>query len=304
MGMFKKIMKYVSLIRSIDQRLYRVENAIGRIESRQSMQNPSRDIREHEFQVYSQWAEDGIIQYLIKRVRIENEIFVEFGIENYTESNTRFLLQNNNWSGLVLDCSDEHINYVRNDPKIYWKYNLKAERAFITRDNINSLIKNNGISGNIGLLSIDIGGNDYWVWQAIDCISPSIVICEYNHIFGPKHKVVVPYDSNFNRTRAHYSNLYSGASIAALDHLARQKGYVLVAGNTNGNNAFFVRGELLNDLTPKAPSEVYVQANFRESRNEKGKLTFLSFAERKNLIGDMEVYNLDFDKNFKIKDLR
>jgi hypothetical protein len=255
-----------------------------------------------EFQVFSQWGEDGIIQYLISKVPIENEIFVEFGVEDYTESNTRFLLQNNNWQGLVIDSSERNIEYIKRDP-IYWRYNLKAECAFITAENINELLLRNGISGDIGLLSIDIDGNDYWVWKAIDCIFPRIVICEYNNLFGAKRKITIPYDPNFQRTKAHFSNLYYGASLAALNDLAENKGYSLVGSNKAGCNAFFVRNDVLSGLKPLKPEEVFIKAQYRESRDKKGNLTYLNRVDAIKLISSMSVIDLDSGKSVKIEDI-
>jgi hypothetical protein len=103
---------------------------------------------------------------------------------------------------LVIDQNEESVRYIKNDP-IYWQYNLKAVRRFITKDNINSLLVENGVQGEIGLLSIDIDGNDYWVWQAIDVISPAIVIVEYNFRFGMNKAITIPYDEYFDRAKAH-----------------------------------------------------------------------------------------------------
>ena len=122
------------------------------------------NIQEAEFKVFSQFGDDGIIQYLVNRVEIPagRRRFIEFGVENYRESNTRFLLLNNNWSGLILDGSAENINSIKND-QIYWKHELTAVHSFIDRDNINELIAANGFAGEVGILSIDIDGNDYWI---------------------------------------------------------------------------------------------------------------------------------------------
>jgi hypothetical protein len=282
--------------------LEHIKTSLGRIEARQ-LGSTANDIRAHEFKVFSQWGEDGIIQFLINQIEIPNRIFIEFGVQNYTESNTRFLLQNDNWSGLVIDASQHNISYIKNDP-IYWRYNLKAECAFIDRDNINRLISLNGISGDIGLLSIDIDGNDYWVWEAIDCISPRVVICEYNSLFGPAAHVTVPYDKNFQRSRGHYSNLYYGASIAALTSLAAQKGYSLAGSNTTGNNVFFVRNDLIENLKIYTPAEAYVTSQFRESRDNRGIPTFLDFQQRHELIKDLEVYDIDSGTNITIRDIK
>lgn len=302
MEVLDKIRRYIRLIKALDNRLYKIGKAIGRVELKLSQQDVSENINDHEFQVFSKAGEDGIIQYLIRKVPIENEIFVEFGVENYRESNTRFLLENNNWSGLVVDSSEKYISDIKKD-SIYWEYDLKAVCEFINRDNINCILTKNGISGDIGLLSIDIDGNDYWVWENIKSVNPRIVICEYNHIFGPSVRVVVPYAPYFNRTEAHFSNLYFGASIAALEELAKRKGYSLVASNSNSHNAFFVRNDVIGKLQVKTAKEAYVEAKFRESRDTHGKLTFLDFNERINLISAMVVYDLDSERNVKIGDL-
>src|SRR4051794_40305958 len=76
-----------------------------------------------EFSVFSQFGDDGIVQYLIHHLKIQPQTFIEFGVENYTESNTRFLLINNQWRGLVIDGSKENVDYIKNDT-IYWKYKL------------------------------------------------------------------------------------------------------------------------------------------------------------------------------------
>lgn len=298
----KNIKKYISMFKCLFEQIDNIQRSIGRIESRQMLQVIPEQICDCEFKVYSQTGEDGIIQFLINKVSVNKNNFIEFGVQNYTESNTRFLLQNNNWSGLVIDGSRDNINYIKNDP-IYWRYNLKAECAFIDCDNINNLIRNNGISGDIGLLSVDIDGNDYWVWDAINCINPSIVVCEYNSIFGPTAKVTIPYDKKFIRTNAHYSNLYYGASISALADLAELKGYSLVCSNRAGNNVFFVRNDLVGELATYKPEEAYVKSQFRESRDPKGNLTFLDFGQRLELIKDLVVHDLSSGKDIKIKDL-
>lgn len=95
-------------------------------------------------------GEDRIIDYLIRSIEIRQKIFVEFGVENYREANTRFLLIKNNWSGLVIDGSIENIQDIKKD-SIYWKYSLKAVQAFIDKDNINNILSDNGIQGEIGL---------------------------------------------------------------------------------------------------------------------------------------------------------
>ena len=296
----KKIRKPYRYLIDIYKNIDEIQKALGRIETRQ-IQNEQK-IKNAEFKVYSQWGEDGIIQYLINRIEIPNKIFVEFGVENYTEENTRFLLQNNNWAGLVIDGSKKNIEYIKNDP-IYWRYNLKAHEAFITKENINELITQNGITGDIGLLSIDIDGNDFWVWRAIECVSPCIVVCEYNSHFGDTLTISVPYDDSFVRSKKHYSNIYYGASIAALELLGKEKGYSLVSSNNAGNNLFFVRDDLIGSLEVFTAKEIYRQAEFREARNQAGELTFDSFHENCKIISQEQMIDVTNNKFITLGDL-
>jgi hypothetical protein len=296
----RRISRFLDRYRALPARIDRIQEALGRIEQRQSAQ--CLDARQGEFRVFSQWGEDGIIQYLLRHVSIERPVFVEFGVENYIESNTRFLLTNNQWAGLVMDGSTENIDYIRRDP-IYWATNLKAEHAFITKENINELLSRSGIAGDIGLLSVDIDGNDYWVWQAIDTISPRIVICEYNSQFGSSAEVTTPYDAGFVRDAAHFSKIYYGASIRALASLATRKGYSLVASNSVGNNVFFVRNDLRGALPVLTPEQAYRRAQFREYHDEAGQLTFDDFESRLRKIGHLSLYDLKTNSLAKIAEI-
>lgn len=262
-------------------------------------------IQEAEFRVFSQFGDDGIIQYLIHHadVRPENESFVEFGVENYLEANTRFLLMNDNWRGLVMDGNADYVTFIRDD-ELFWRHDLTVRAAFIDAANINSLLSDAGFEGEIGILSIDIDGNDYWVWQAIDVVRPIIVVAEYNAVFGIQHAVTVPYDPKFQRGRAHWSNLYWGASLKALYLLAERKGYVFVGCNGNGNNAYFVRADRLGAMTPVDLNKGFVCSRFRDSRDRNGRLTFIAGADRARLIDDMVVHDVEQNVLVTLRELQ
>lgn len=239
---------------------------------------------DYEFGVYSQWGEDGILSYLINILRPEHESFIEFGVENYTEANTRWLLEYRNWRGLVIDGSESHIRCIR-ESELYWKRSLSAVAGMVTRENIDTLIRVNGFAGPIGILSIDIDGMDYWVWERIDSVDPLIVVVEYNSLFGPDRFVTVPYRPDFTRHTAHYSGIYCGASLAALVALGERKGYAFVGSNSAGNNAFFVkRTHLAPPLRALTTREGYVRKRFRESRRPDGSLAFLTFEEEERIL--------------------
>jgi len=271
--------------------------AIGRMLSNQQNLMNSEDINDYEFKIFSQWGDDGIIQYLIKNLSIKNETFIEFGVQDYMESNTRFLMMNNNWSGFVMDGSKELLNRLENQ-KWYWKYCLSHKAVWIHKDNINELIASTNFA-DIGILHIDIDGNDYHILKEIDMsrLNPSIIIMEYNSVFGEERKITIPYDKEFHRTEAHYSNLFFGASLAALNDLAVKRGYDLVSCNKAGNNAYFVRNDLLNSRVKKlSVSKAFKKSKFRESRNLDSTLSLLSDDDRLEVIKGLEVLNIETDQ--------
>ena len=210
---------------------------------------------------------------------------------------------NNNWTGLVMDGSKVNIDFIKSED-IYWRYDLTAVQAFIDRENINDLIAGNGFGGRVGILSIDLDGNDYWIWESISVVDPVIVISEYNSVFGDRHALTIPYDPGFQRTRAHYSNLFWGCSLKALCLLAAKKGYVFVGSNANGNNAYFVRSDKLGRIRPQTVATGYVKSKFRESRSPNGELSYLAGEERLRAISDMTIYDVEQGQLVKIRDLK
>ena len=242
-----------------------------------------KDLSDVEYQVFSQWGEDGIIDWLVSNLQGINKSFVEFGVQNYRESNTRFLLMSRNWRGLVIDGSKKNIANIRAQD-IYWRHEVSAKHAFIDCDNINDLIAEAEFGNEVGLLSIDIDGNDYWVWKSINRINPIIVVCEYNAVLGDLLPITIPYKADFYRSRAHHSNLYFGASIRALVQLGESKGYVFVGTNSSGCNAFFLRRDHVSKIISKLDSVMAYPSSIRESRDVNGRLSFIGGEERQKLI--------------------
>lgn len=250
-------------------------------------------LSDHEFRVYSQWGEDGIIQHLVRSIEIKNKTFIEFGVEDFHESNCRFLMQKNDWKGFVIDGSERNIRRLKSS-HFYWKHHLLAMKGFVSRENINGFLVQSGFDEDLGILSIDLDGVDYFIFESIVSHRPRILIMEYNSVFGSEKKISVPYRPDFFRTKAHYSNLYFGASLPALNYLAEKKGYALVGGNSAGCNAFFVRQDLLNDIVRKVSvAEAYRPSNYRESRNFHGQLDWLAGEERSRAIRGLPVLNVE-----------
>jgi hypothetical protein len=158
-----------------------------------------------------------------------------------------------------------------------------------------------GFGGDIGLLSIDIDGNDYWVLDAIDAVTPRILVLEYNSIFGPERALTIPYDPTFLRTRAHYSGLYFGASLAAFCQLLAKRGFRFVGSGSAGVNAFFVRADLAAGLPTLTSQDGWVESRHRESRDAHGRLTYVDrHVDRLRLIADLPLYDLDHGTTKKI----
>src|SRR6201995_3412824 len=216
--------------------------------------DPKRLLR-YGFKVYSQCDDDGIIQEIFRRIGTGNKVFVEFGVETGVECNTVKPLVEG-WRGLWLDGSPDNIATIHRhlDPFVR-DGRLQAMQSFVTAENINALIAQNGISGDIDLLSIDIDRNDYWVWQAIEMAGPRVVVIEYNATLRPPMSRVVPYEP----TQIWNGTNYFGASLEALVRLGRKKGYRLVGCSFNGANAFFVHDTFAGDhfLDPATSEEHY-----------------------------------------------
>jgi hypothetical protein len=288
----RKIKKIFNLISSLEQVNDEIKVNQGYMLGSINMKKNSLNIQDYEFKIFSQWGEDGIIQHLLDVVEVKNKTFIEFGVESFKESNCRFLMVKNNWKGFVIDGSDENIAELRQS-YYFWKYNLTAVSSFITKQNVDSLLMRSGFDEDLGLLSIDIDGNDYYVLQAIESFKPRILICEYNAVFGAR-KITVPYDDNFQRTNKHFSNLYFGASLSALVYLAQTRGYSLVGVNSNAVNAFFVRNDLLSDkLTVLTADEAFFPSEFREARDSHGQLTYCSGDLRLAQLAGMPVVNVE-----------
>lgn len=264
------------------------------------IKEPVDNLKKVEFSAFSQWGDDGIIQYLIHLLNIKEETFIEFGVGNYLEANTRFLLMNNHWRGLIFDGSERNMEFVKND-SISWKYDIQAIPLFITRSNINDAVQKAGFTGEIGLLHIDIDGNDYWVWESINVVNPQLVIMEYNSVFGNKESISTPYADDFYVSAAHYSNLYFGGSLKAMCHLATQKGYSFVGSNSAGNNAYFVRNDKMGPLKALSAEEGYVRCRFRQNRKPDGSLGLIPDTEAIFQAGELPVVQVATGQTLPLK---
>jgi hypothetical protein len=215
--------------------------------------------------------------------------FLEFGIEDYRESNTRHLLTSKNWSGLLIDGSNENVTALRCDA-ISYKHDLTSVCSFVTRDNINQLIGQAGFDGPLGILSVDIDGVDYWVLEQIKN-EADIVVVEYNDLLGP-NAVSVPYDPAFVRLSKHWSGMYWGASLAAFEFLLKNRNMHLVGTNRAGTNAFFVHDKHIKKVSTLLTEVKAWPCVMREVRRQDGSLAFKTYAESADLIAGLPLIDV------------
>jgi hypothetical protein len=255
-----------------------------------------------EVKVYSQWGEDGILDYLCERIGISKPKVLEIGAGNFTECNSRFLAENRNASVFAVDGRDDLIPSVERNP-MRWRNHIFAYQTWVTPNNINEIImKSRESIGTLDVFSIDLDGNDYWILEAAGLESVSIVVVEYNPLFGHKRAVSVPRDDTFNRSSKHYSCLYYGASLKAFKILLEKKDFVFVGTNRVGNNAFFVSRSSAN-LIPLKISEdysIYTDWRVRETRTINGNLSFASGYDRVAEISEQTLIDIETGKEISV----
>lgn len=217
--------------------------------------NELPSISETGYRVFSQFEEDGKLLFIFSIIGMDNKVFIEIGSDDGINSNSANLYFNFGWRGLFIDGNSNSIKRGRKFFDKYphpWFYKPEFKCAKVTRENVNELIEESKFKGEVGLLSIDIDGNDYWIWDAINIISPKVVIIETHREFGLKN-IVVPYDPDYFFPGKH--PVYHGASPVAMNNLAIKKGYRLVGANDLGFNFIFVKNGLADEILPEVTVE-------------------------------------------------
>ncbi len=239
---------------------YQSETAAGRC----------RSLADTGLRVYSQFEEDGLLLYIFAAIGTETRCFVDIGSADGINSNCANLAINFGWHGLFIDGDGEQIrrgrSFYENHPDTR-AWPPQFVEALVCRENVNDVIQQAGISGPVDLLSIDINGNDYWIWDALEVIEPRVVIIETHVEFGMQ-SIVVPYDRNYVYPGKHPQ--YHGASPVAMQKLAERKGYRLVGAGQYGFNMIFVRSGVGEDVLPAVP----VESVLRHPRNEERRKLF------------------------------
>ncbi len=255
--LYKKLRRTLFLENIFDKQQLGNQIQITEFLEKNLYQNPlyAHKLNKFEFQAFSQFGEDGIIEEIFNRIGTTNKYFVEFGVEDGTETNTTYLLLKD-WSGLWIDGSADNVAEINKhfSGKIASKQ-LKVIQRFIRSENIESIFAENGVPAEPDLLSIDIDRNDYYVWEAITHYKPRVVVIEYNAIMRPGCSFKVAYDGE----AVWDGTSHTGASLEALCELGNQKGYRLVGCSYAGVNAFFVREDFATTFASPYTTEHYYE---------------------------------------------
>ena len=259
-----------------------------------------------DYKIFSQNGEDGIIDYLLYQLKIEKPKFIEIGVGDYSESNTRFIFDRCSPKGIIVDCIEDFEDNVKKNIQL-WRGELKIIEKFVTPNNINEIIYDNNLLNDLDIFSLDIDGIDYWVINELPKNFSKITVLEYNPIFGVDKKVTVPNIKNFNRKEYHYSNTCFGMSLNAAIDLMKKKNFSFLGTNLFRNNAFFISNEFDKESNFKSliisENKNIDDANFTESRNINGKLNYLHGKNKLNEISDCEVVDLNDGNLKKIKEI-
>lgn len=291
----KTLLKY--FMRFVRPELHNLKFMVGQaavMSSRSNSQN-FENLWDAEVKVFSQWGEDGILDFLCEKIGISKPNIIEIGAGNFMECNSRFIAEFRNANVIAVDGRDDLTTAVKASP-LYWKSNIIPIVEWVTPDNINRIMDiGEEQFGKVDIFSIDLDGNDYWILRDVSLLNVAIVVLEYNPIFGASLKVTIPRNDEFDRYKSHFSGLYYGASLQAFIDLMLAKGFDFVGTNRVGNNAFFVHSRYVNkfDFDTKSNYNKYVDWRIRESRSPKGELTYLSGSERLKVINDLPLIDLN-----------
>ena len=267
-----------------------------------------KNLSDADYKVFSQTGEDGIIDYLLYSLNIKVPKFVEIGVGDYRESNTRYIFQKNCSRGLIVDKNKNLEKKVSKIVKL-WKGDLTIIETAVTSENILHILNSNDFDNNLDVFSLDVDGIDYWILEVLPEKQSKIVILEYNSTFGPNLEVTIPNLNDFDRKKYHYSSLCYGASLKALVKLMNQRKYIFVGSNIACFNAFFVLESEVEKLNLNLPDKndltKYTTSYIRESRSIENKLNYLSGKQKLKEIENCEVIDLSNPekKLVKIKDI-
>ncbi len=290
-----------SLVRAIfesQQNQIRVLQSLGTLHSRSLSQRLQtiQILWEAEYSVFSQWGEDGILDFLVSTLEIERPNYIDFGAGDVRFSNGRWLLESRGGAGVFVDARKDLKStlYASGLPV---STDSRAIETYLTLDNASDVFKEaaSSFKGDVDVFSLDVDGQDYWILKSLEDLNAKIVLVEYQSYLGHELAITVPPSLNFDRTKSHFSWIYYGASLLAFCDLLELKGCRLVGTNHQRGNAFFVRKDLyesssLNELLLPTLQDL-CSSQGGESRSKSGAFMGLQGGRRAVLVEEMPWHN-------------
>ena len=231
---------------------------------------PYDDIGDAGFRCNSQFEEDGIILYVLAAIGMKTRSVVEMCCGDGAECMATNLILHHGYKGYLFEGSD------RNFPKAQAFFRSKKDcllnqpqltKAWITRDNVNDLLRNAGASGEIDVFSLDMDGNDYWIWDAITEISPRLCVFEIHNLIPGDLSLTVPYSDSFDYLSGEGDRQwFRSVSLEAMRKLSASKGYRLIGAHKHGFNVFFLRNDIAPDIFPEVSIESIQQARWTQEQ--------------------------------------
>lgn len=221
---------------------------------------PPIDFDALERSLYAQGAEEAMLERIFERIEPSTRFCVDIGAsDGLRNSNTALLLRERGWRGVLIEGSSYRFGRLRE----HWGGvdGVRIVQAMVRSDDVEARLCEAGVPGEFDLLSIDIDGNDYWVWRAIERFRPKVVVIEYNPYYEPPRRWVM----KENPAHEWDGSTYYGASLQSLHGLGKRKGYELLCCDRQGNNAFFVERRYFErfGIADNSPQVLYRPAMYK-----------------------------------------
>jgi len=286
---------------------FRLSCGQAAIQSNRCNQSKFKFLWDAEVKIFSQWGEDGILDYLCELLEIVRPRIIEFGSGNFTECNSRYLAEARNASVLAVDSRTDLSASIKS-MDVAWRSTVVARQEWITPDTApNAMAAARNEFGGLDIVSLDIDGNDYWVAENLDLTGVRVVVVEYNSLWGSLRAVTVPRDDNFDRSAMHFSNVYYGASLKAFIRLFKSKKFTFLGTNRACNNAFFVHGPLPSrGIEPPDTTRdlgQFTDLRFREARDESGRLTYSHPRKALEQCRELPLWDLESNALIKVSEI-
>ena len=213
---------------------------------------PYKKVTDAGFRVYSQFEEDGTILYILSMIGFRNKCVVEMCCGSGDECMATNLILNHGFDGYLFDGNPENISAAERffrSKKDCLAYPPVLTQAWITAENVNDLLTRSGCAGEVDVFSLDIDGNDYWVWNAIEAINPRLLVFETNNVIPSDKSLTIEYQPDFD-SRSNETD-YLGVSLLAMRKLCKTRGYRMIGANRHGFNVFFLREDEGVDFLPE-----------------------------------------------------